>query len=1163
MRLPVPIANLLEKVRPALPFGVLAALLGCTLLVHRMTLDQKARERDARHRASDERLIGEVNRRFSNVEKIVRSARAHLLFNEDQSQFAWEAFAREVLDHESDGLESLAFVEHVPHDLIFDYTNRIRNGEDPRFEVREPRPKGDHQVLRYRYPYNSKVMGFDTAQFPERREAAEQAMLSGSPVLSKRTVLISDKSGHAAFVLYLPLYQTVMPPERPDDRRSMIRGWISAAFRVDRFLEGASESVGEKLSFQAFDGTRIEPASFLYDSLSPDDPRVRGALDKARTADDPFHSAQTISLFGSAWTLRISIGSGGELGGPASSAGVILSTGITVSILAAGLAWTLLSSRRRALEFAESMTSDLRNAEAESRTLAAIVSRTAHGVILTNPEGRIQWANESFTRITGYTLGEVAGRKPGEFLCGADTSTKTRTYMREQLAAGTGFTGEVVNYRKNGAAYWAHVEVQPLFDVDGRCTHYMGFHVDITERKNAEAQLEEKVTALTAAQAQLKLQEERLKFIFDSAPIGLKWIKVDPDGTTSRLANAAHERITGASAHTEAGLPHSELEHTHPDDRAVEPPLRERLARCEIEGYNLEKRYLRPDGTTVWAAYSKRRFMEANGRGYQEVTAVVDITELRIAKEAAEQASLAKSQFLAMMSHEIRTPMNGVIGMTSLLLDSQLKPEQREFAETIRSSGDALLTIINDILDFSKVESGRMELEEEPIEVGMVVMEVFDLLSHRAAQKGLEMLCEIDDSAPRIVRSDSTRLRQILVNLAGNAIKFTERGEVTVSLSSSRIAGTRHELHFSVRDTGIGVPREAQGRLFQSFTQVDASTARRFGGTGLGLAISKRLAELLGGRMWLESIPGEGSTFHFTIVAEALPDEAAAERRRMREALAGHRLMIVDDNPASRAILVAQARGWGMGATAYASGAETLETIDRGQSFDVALIDMQMSLMNGLALAEALRANARAKALPMVLLSSPHEAPGDLDRTLFTAVLTKPARPDEIAACLVRALGNGLPSDSLHHEAKRDTPAASDIVTQADRVLLAEDNVVNQKVALRMLAKAGYRADVAANGIEVLEALARQDYDVIFMDMQMPELDGLETTRHIVAARPDARDRPWIVALTANAMQADRELCAAAGMDDFVSKPIKQGELVAALERARARQAAIATALNA
>jgi PAS domain S-box-containing protein len=681
---------------------------------------------------------------------------------------------------------------------------------------------------------------------------------------------------------------------------------------------------------------------------------------------------------------------------------------------------------------------------------------------------------------------------------------------------------------------------------------------EIAERKRLEGELHE--------------TEARYRSIFENAVEGI--FQTTPDGRYIDV-NPALARILGYETPQSLISSLTDIRTQLYVDAARRDEFARRLQEHKtVSGF--ESEIYRCDGRVIWITETARAVRNSGGALLYYEGTVLDITErkgfeeqLQKAKEAAEAAASAKSEFLANMSHEIRTPMNGIIGMTALALLTELTPEQREYLEMVQLSADSLLIVINDILDFSKIEAGKIDLELEDFNLRDSLETTLKTLASMADQKGLELMCEMAPEVPEAVRGDSNRLRQILINLLGNAIKFTDEGEVALNVQVESEEDNTRVLHFVVLDTGVGIPPEKQKLIFQPFSQADNSTTRKYGGTGLGLTISARLVRLMGGEIWVESQVGRGSQFHFTVQLRTAEKPAEVEMIAPPEMLRGVKVLVVDDNRTNRRILEGMLKRWDMESTSVDDGEQALirlsSALNEGKPYALVLTDMHMPKMDGFDLVERIRQKPElSSAVIMMLTSAGHRGDGARCLALgVAAYLLKPIRQSELREAVARALGA--------HEQKRRIPLITRYSLQDSRepgsflrVLVAEDNPVNQILATRLLEKRGHHVVVAANGREALAALAKERYDLVLMDMQMPDMDGFEATAALREKELEKGDgiRQPVVAVTAYAMRDDRDRCLAAGVDGYLTKPILTDALDAVLEKYMARRLPAANTLE-
>jgi PAS domain S-box-containing protein len=775
----------------------------------------------------------------------------------------------------------------------------------------------------------------------------------------------------------------------------------------------------------------------------------------------------------------------------------------------------------------------------------SLVESLPQNIFRKDLDGRHTFANTRYCETLGLPLDAIIGRQDVD-LFPPELAAKYRADDLRVIETGQAYD-VVEEHQTPTKRLFVQVIKTPVRDDAGRIIGTQGIFWDVTERK--------------AMEEALHYERELLRGLLDACPDSIYF-----KDASSRMVkvSASIARRFGLADPADA-IGKTDADFFGPVHAAAALADEQRIMRTGEPVISKMEREFWLDGRERWVMTTKMPLRDSAGGIVGTFGVSRDVTELKeaeaelaVARDLALESARLKSQFLANMSHEIRTPLNAVVGMAGLLLDTDLDPEQRDFAETVRTSADLLLGIINDILDFSKIEAGKMAIETVDFDLTQVTEEMADLLADSAQRKGIELVTWIPSEVPRFLRGDPGRIRQVLANLVSNAVKFTEQGEVVLQASVVNESEREVTIRFQVRDTGIGIPPEAQSRLFSAFTQADGSMTRRYGGTGLGLAISRQLVTLMGGDIGLDSTPGEGSTFWFTVPFE----RQAADRTRavLRPvSLETTRVLVVDDNQTNRDILRRQALAWRMRADVAASGADALSALYRELSADpyrVVILDMQMPDMDGVAVARAIKADPRLRRTKVLILTSlgyhPDEA--NLRNLGVAAYLTKPVKQSRLFDALVGVLADSIDGAEadLPEEPAQPAPGRAKLPkARAIRVLVAEDNQINQKVALNQLMKLGVAGDAVGDGEEVLAAIERAPYDVILMDCQMPHMDGYEATRRIRQREyaDPVKTHQYIIAITAHALDGDRERCLAAGMDDYLSKPIRLEELARALDR--------------
>ena len=1084
-----------------------------------------------------------IHARMRDHAQILLDAAALFDASDEVTRERWHAFTlKQKVDQYLPGVQGIGFTRMILRDQLAQFIQEVRSEGFPDYQVK---PEGDREIYTpviWLEPFsgrNLRAFGYDTFSEPVRRTAMEQARDADAPVLTAKVILVQETAQdvQAGTLMFVPVYRKGMPTDTVEARRAAVYGWVYSPYRMKDLMQGIlggwdSESK-QQIRMQIFDNDQLTPDSLLYDNQ----PQMKNRISSAQqlTIQTP------IDLNGHTWYLRFTQTYGQPTYGTAYG---VLFSGIAISLLLLGLILSLLNTKFRAQHLADQLTDELRDSEQSYRNQ---FTGNSTAMLLIDPSDEtIIDANAAAIGFYGYPREQLLSMRV------TDINNVSDSEFRQIISFVTHEHGQQFDIRQRIAdGSLRDVEISAShIHFGGRIILHLIIH-DITERKRNSVALQE--------------SEAKFRNFSDQSLVGIYLIQ---DGVFTYV-NPKFSEIFGYSVDQCLGMPFNLL--VYPDDLNT---VRENVHKRQLEKVkkiHYEFRGIRKNGEIIHLEIfgSSILFDER-----QVATGtLLDITERKRAEaelyeanlnleEAtarashmaaeAEMANAAKSEFLANMSHEIRTPMNGVIGMTGLLLDTDLNDEQQRYVDIIRSSGESLLSIINDILDFSKIEAGKLEFETLDFDLRSLLDDFAAMSAVRAQEKGLEFICSAAPDVPVFLRGDPGRLRQVLTNLTGNAIKFTAKGEIAVRSGLISETDVDTLIRFSVRDSGIGIPSDKKAILFNKFSQVDASNTREYGGTGLGLAISKQLAEMMGGVIGVNSEPGKGSEFWFTA---RFAKQAEREREEILPAeIRGVHILVVDDNATNREVLMTQLKAWGVRAEDAPSGPDGLRLIyqarDSGDPFRMAILDMQMPGMDGMTLARAIKSDETLKDTHLILLSSlgMRGDAGQMEQAGFSGYLTKPARQSDIMGCITAVLGRGAMPLSGKNIITRHT--VREIRRGSARILLAEDNIINQQVAQGILKKMGLCADAVANGAEAVRALETLPYDLVLMDVQMPVMDGLEATRQIRNPKRGIRnpDIP-VIAMTARTMKGDTEECRKAGMNDFIAKPVDPAQMAEVIYR--------------
>jgi len=1115
--------------------GVALSVLGWWVLIQA----QFSADADARIRS--------IERQFEKDVEVVCFLAAFYSSSEEVTRNEFQGFAASVLSRHEDAetdVKALLWAPRVAQteqlsleEAWADLEAGARADGLPDYRVRDIAPEAPTDSAAERQEYfpvlfaeprkeNLSLMGLDLASQPLCLAAMKQARKTGRATVSGRISLRQTTDTEDTLLVFKPVYREQAATEEARRQDEDLRGFVVSVISISDVLDHA-------LGYLAAEGIEVR----MSDQIEENRGSWKDRTEKLKTPGHPWSIHCTA-------TGAYLVGKRSRVPLAALLAGLLITALVTlyVNVLAGRTAQVeqLVVQRaaelRSANETLEQEIAERKRAEEvleHSRALyTSLVETLPVQMLRKDLGGRFTFANQAFCKLLGKPLDEILGKTDFDFYP-RDLAQKYRRDDRRVAETGELFE-DIERNEKDGEVRYVQVLKSAVRDAEGRIIGTQAIFWDVTKRKEAEAALEQERYLLHA--------------LMDNLPHNIYF-----KDTASRFTriNKALANWFGLREASEA-LGKTDFDF-FTDEHATQARADElEVMRTGRPLLDREEKETWVNGKVTWATTTKLPLYDDDGRVVGTFGISRDITEkkqaaeaLRAAKEAAEAANRAKSDFLAHMSHEIRTPLNAIIGMTELVLDTDLDASQREYLHMVRESGDSLLAVINDILDFSKIEAGKLELDRVAFDLHENLGDTMKTLALRAHAKGLELACQIEPDVPAGLVGDAGRLRQVVINLVGNAIKFTEEGEVVLRVRQQSASHRQTVLHFAVTDTGIGIPEEKRGVIFRMFEQADTSTTRRYGGTGLGLAIASRLIDYMGGRIWVESEPQRGSTFHFTARFDLATSEPADARREQKAHLSGLRTLIVDDNATNRRILEAMLRNWEMQPTGAEGAAEALRLLKQaqqeGRPFRLVLSDANMPEVDGFDLARQIKENASLGSTVIMMLTS-GDRPGDVARCEqlgVVAYLLKPIKQSELFDAIVMALGITTVDDeddrtSLAERARRIGPL---------RVLLAEDSLVGQKLVVGLLESHGHTVVVADNGAEALEALEQRDFDLVLMDVQMPDMDGLEATAAIRLRERQTGSRTPIIAMTAHAMKGDRQKCLDAGMDEYVAKPIRAKRL--------------------